>query len=334
MLAYARTAIDICRATRTRNAVGVSSLPIAQTAREAKALAEECRRRFESAYRAKQCTKVKEERDSMEIRTLIKETLRITREKEYWLEGEKIQLPGKDYGQVEVYSPEAGKELLDWDMSDAYQEGFCKISVLNADSYQAARTMEKPLVMNFANAHKPGGGFLLGANAQEEALCRCSTLYESISSEKASEMYHYNNTHVSRVESDYMLLSSEVSVFRDEKFELLMEPVEVAVITIPAPNRFGAAMFASEGLIEETMIRRIRIMLRIAAKKGYKNLVLGAWGCGAFGNKPEEVSKYFRKVLVEEAYGRCFDKVCFAVYGKTDGRNIQAFRETFSEDIC
>lgn len=269
----------------------------------------------------------------MGIRTIIKQTLQINKEKEYQLEGETIYLPRKDYEQVEVYSPQAGKELLEWDMTEAYRDGFCRISVINADSYQAARELEKPLVMNFANAHNPGGGFLMGANAQEEALCRCSTLYESISSKKASEMYHYNNTHLSNVESDYMLLSPVVSVFRDEKFELLKKPVQVAVITIPAPNRFGAALFASGKTIEETMLRRIRIMLRIAAKKGYRNLVLGAWGCGAFGNKPEEVSGYFKKVLVEEAYGKCFEKVCFAIYGKTDGRNIQAFRETFQKEI-
>ena len=274
-----------------------------------------------------------EKEESMGIRTIIKQTLQINKEKEYQLEGETIYLPQKDYEQVEVYSPEAGKELLEWDMMEVYRDGFCKISVINADSYQAARELEKPLVMNFANAHNPGGGFLMGANAQEEALCRCSTLYESIFSKKASEMYHYNNTHLSNVESDYMLLSPVVSVFRDERFELLKKPVQVAVITIPAPNRFGAALFASGKTIEETMLRRIRIMLRIAAKKGYRNLVLGAWGCGAFGNKPEEVSGYFKKVLVEEAYGKCFEEVCFAIYGKTDGRNIEAFRETFREEI-
>lgn len=269
----------------------------------------------------------------MGVRQIIEGTLEIIKKREYELDGERICLPRKDYGQVEVFSPDAGRELLDWDIAEVFQDKVCKITIINADSYQAARGMENPFVMNFANAHTPGGGFLLGANAQEEALCRCSTLYESISSKKASEMYHYNNTHLSNVESDYMLLSPAVCVFRNEKFELLKEPVEMAVVTIPAPNRFGAAMFASGKTIEETMLRRIRIMLRIAAKKGYRNLVLGAWGCGAFGNKPEDVSGFFRKVLVEEAYGRCFDEVCFAVYGKTDGRNIQAFRATFAQEI-
>ena len=186
-----------------------------------------------------------------------------------------------------------------------------------------------PLVMNFANAHNPGGGFLLGASTQEEALCRCSSLYESITSKEASKMYRYNNLHPGRVESDYMLISPEVVVFRDEKYELLEEPVTMGVITVPAPNRFGAALLASNKLIEETFIRRIRIMLAAAAKYGYKDIILGAWGCGAFGNKPEDVSEYFRRVIIDDKYGYCFENICFAIYGAEDGKNITAFRKCF-----
>ncbi|MBR1771045.1 MAG: TIGR02452 family protein [Lachnospiraceae bacterium] len=263
---------------------------------------------------------------------IAKQTMKITKEKAYEISGKRIDLPEMDFRAVEVFSPKAGKDLLAWDISEKFGERMCRISVVNEDSFQAARRFEKPFVMNFANAHTPGGGFLLGANAQEEALCRCSTLYASITSKAASEMYVYNNTRLASVESDYMLLSPQVCVFRNERYEL-SEPEKIfqtAVITIPAPNRFGAAIMASGKLIEETMVRRIRIMLRIAAKKGYRNLILGAWGCGAFGNKPGDVSGYFQKVLIEEEYGRCFDEVCFAIYGSTDGKNITAFRERFS----
>ena len=262
---------------------------------------------------------------------IVKETLDIIKDKQYIVNDEVVTLPQENFEAVEVYSPEKGAELLDWDMSVAQREKQCEVSVVNEESFQAARRFSNPFVMNFANAHTPGGGFLLGANAQEEALCRCSTLYVSISSKEASEMYKYNNSHLSNVESDYMLLSPQVYVFRDEKYNLLETPVKVAVITIPAPNRFGAAMFASGQKIEETMLRRIRIMLRIAVQKDYKNLVLGAWGCGAFGNDANAVAGYFKQVLVDEGYGRCFEHVCFAVYGKQDGRNINAFRKVWNK---
>ncbi len=262
---------------------------------------------------------------------IVKETLDIIKNKQYIVKDVVVALPKEAYEMVEVYSPEKGVELLDWDMAVVQGEKLCEVSVVNEDSFQAARRFNNPFVMNFANAHTPGGGFLLGANAQEEALCRCSTLYVSISSKEASEMYKYNNSHLSNVESDYMLLSPQVYVFRDEKYNLLETPVKVAVITIPAPNRFGAAMFASGQKIEETMLRRIRIMLRIAVQKDYKNLVLGAWGCGAFGNDANAVAGYFKQVLVDEGYGRCFEHVCFAVYGKPDGRNINAFRKVWNK---
>ena len=221
-------------------------------------------------------------------------------------------------------------------ISDITQrEEFRKISVTKEGSFQAAMRLAsmnpeaKIAVMNFANAHRAGGGFELGANAQEEALCRCSTLFASISSAEAKEMYRYNNSHISAVESDYMLLSPEVCVFRDAEGQLMEDNFTAAVITVPAPNKRGAAMFATSKLISETFIRRIRIMLAIAIENGYRNLVLGAWGCGAFGNKPESVAEYFRQVLIDDGYGKCFDNVCFAIYGRTDSRNFTAFNDVF-----
>ena len=257
------------------------------------------------------------------------QTIKITEEGKYELLGKTVTLPTLDFSAVEVYSPQTGAELLQWNMTEKSNEKMCEITIVNEDSFQAARKFENPFVMNFANAHNPGGGFKLGANAQEEALCRCSTLYCSLKSEKASEMYKYNNTHVSNVESDYMLLSPNVCVFRDENCSFLENPTLAAVITVPAPNRYGAALFASDKKVAETMCRRIRILLRIAVKNGYKNLVLGAWGCGAFGNNPKSVSRYFKEIIIDEGYGLCFDEICFAVYGKADSKNILEFKRTF-----
>lgn len=282
--------------------------------------------------------------------SIAKETMAITKSKEYELDGQVISLPKIDYEEVSVLSPEDGQELLGLDLDDLYEQSIgrrkeledrkepedrkmCKISITTEDSFQAGRRYDKVLVMNFANAHCPGGGFRFGANAQEEALCRCSTLYASITSKKASKMYLYNNTHLGRVESDYMLISPNVCVFRDEKYQLLEKPVVLGVVTIAAPNRYGAALVASEKLVRETMMRRIRIMLRAAIKDGFCNLVLGAWGCGAFGNKPDQVSGYFREILVTEGYGRYFDEICFAIYGTEDGKNIRAFKDCFCREI-
>lgn len=255
------------------------------------------------------------------------ETMKICEAEQYEIDGMTVRFPAGDFKAVEVLNVAAGKELLGKPVTVPDGKPMCKISIINSDSYAAAKRYENALVLNFANAHHPGGGFKLGANAQEEALCRCSTLYASISGEAASEMYRYNNRHFSVTESDYMLISPCVLVFRDEKCNLLATPFRTAVITAPAPNRYGRAALVPAAKIRETFERRIRIILLAAAERGYKNLVLGAWGCGAFGNCPADVAEAFRTVIVDEKLGCFFTEICFAVYGTENGRNITAFRE-------
>ena len=267
----------------------------------------------------------------MNLITVANETLRICKERSYEVNGNTVRFPEGAYEEAEVITPQMGDALLAKEMTAPERTAMCRIVIKNSDTYAAGRGYENALVMNFANAHNPGGGFRLGATAQEEALCRCSTLYGSITSQKASEMYKYNNTHVSSVESDYMLISPDVLVFRDEQLNLLEQPFRTSVVTAPAPNRFGAAMLASPAKIRETFLRRIRIILKAATERDYRNLVLGAWGCGAFGNKPEDVAEYFRMVIVDEKLGMHFDEICFAIYGSENGKNITAFRKVFGD---
>lgn len=261
---------------------------------------------------------------------IARETIQITKQRRYRCCGQEIVFPDADFTAAEVITPEQGAALLQTELAVFRRETPCRITVTTEDSYAAARRLTTALVLNFANAHHAGGGFLLGANAQEEALCRCSTLYASITSEQAAEMYRYNNTHPSAVESDYMLLSPDVLVFRTPDCTLSAEPFCAAVITAPAPNRRGAAVFASAETLRETFLRRIRIILRLAAVHGYRNLVLGAWGCGAFGNDPKRVAAYFHEALREQEIACCFDEVCFAVYGTEKGKNYRAFYEEFT----
>ena len=265
----------------------------------------------------------------MNLIAIANETLKICEQGKYDTGSVSVIFPGGNYEEAEVITPAMGAELLQTELPVPENAKMCKIIVKNSDTYSAAANYENALAMNFANAHNPGGGFRLGATAQEEALCRCSTLYASITSQKASEMYKYNNTHISSVESDYMLISPDVLVFRDENLNLLEKPFKTAVVTAPAPNRFGAAVAASNAKIKETFERRIKIILKAAAKRGYRNLVLGAWGCGAFGNNPVHVAEYFKEAIVDENLGVFFDEICFAIYGREDGRNITAFRSVF-----
>lgn len=261
------------------------------------------------------------------------ETVKICNKGSYSIDGELVMLPAADYSHVDVWNPAQGKELLSLDLDKLGTEGAelsGNLIVTDKDSFEAARDYTDSVVLNFANAHNPGGGFMLGANAQEEALCRNSTLYKSLISAEAKQLYNFNNSHISKVESDFMLYTPYVYVFRDVESNLIKDGFTTSVITAPAPNRRGTAMLASAKSIESTFKKRIRILLRIAIREGKKNIVLGAWGCGAFGNKPHEVAEYFRSILIDEGYLKKFDNVVFAICGKDD-KNITAFRKVLKK---
>ncbi|GEM_PF-471045 len=262
----------------------------------------------------------------MNFFALAQETIRITEDGLYEVGGKTVQLPKDEIKDVIVYDPELGEEMSH---VTKRANGAGRIIVTGEDSFEAAARYKNPLVMSFANALHPGGGFKMGSNAQEESLCRASTLYASIASEHGKLMYDYNATHPSKVASDFMLLSPNVSVFRDPNGELLSKPYTVGVISVPAPNRAGAAFRVRKATTALAMENRLRIMFSIAYQNNYRNLVLGAWGCGVFRNEAKDVAEHFRKVLIDEGYAKYFNEICFAIHrkpNKKESKNQRIFR--------
>lgn len=180
------------------------------------------------------------------------------------------------------------------------------------------------LALNFASARRVGGGFLGGAKAQEEDLCRASALYPCL--ETHPKYYEANRSYGSSLYTHHAIWSPDVPVFRDERHAFLEQPFCVSILTMPAPNR---AHLDSEGAsIEElraTFHRRTLAVLQIAAHRHHRVLVLGAWGCGAFRNDPEMAVCAFEAAL-EQTRG-AFERVVFAVYERSDdGPNRRAFQ--------
>lgn len=257
------------------------------------------------------------------------ETMLITEQGFYIKEGKRIDLSGGNFGEAVVILSDDATGFVK-QLPQMPEDSFAEISISDEDSFAAARKLGgNCLVMNFASAHSPGGGFLNGANAQEESLCRESTLYSSLESDKAAEMYGYNNRHRNPCKYNPMILSPNVCIFRDIKDEFLDEPFTTAVVTIPALNKNGGAKNIPQGIIDDVMVFRLRNMFVAAVHYGYKNLVLGAWGCGAFGHNPEVVAKYFFSVLIHEEFGAYFDKIVFAILDRGAKRNLKAFQEVF-----
>ena len=270
---------------------------------------------------------------------MAKETLQIAKQGYYYLDGKKIELTKIngmfDYDDVSVLDEDRLNEIED-DEDEFFERCFSATNganfyLVDGDSYQVAYEFDHPLVMNFANAIQPGGGFLNGARAQEESLCRNSTLYLSLTSDKAREMYNYNKNNLNPLDSDYILITPDVCVFRDLNGEFLQEPYNVSVVTIPAPNKNGRAKNVEQSTLDEIMTHRLRRMLYTAARYGYRNIVLGAWGCGAFGHDAEIVAGYFYKLFFEERFDEFFDNVAFAILHDED--KINAFRKVFKDKV-
>lgn len=93
-----------------------------------------------------------------------------------------------------------------------------------------------PVVLNFASATSPGGGFLNGARVQEEYLCRSSALYACL---KGNPMYDFHRARHDALYTDYVIYSPDVPVFRDDDGNLLDEPYAVSVITSPPASSTG-----------------------------------------------------------------------------------------------
>ena len=191
---------------------------------------------------------------------------------------------------------------------------------------------EKPvLVLNLANPVNPGGGVRRGAHAQEEDLCRKSSLLMSLESEAAKLYYQYNSSLNTYMGSDAIILNPTVDIIKDENGDLLDQPVTVSVLTSAAPMISLGLEGMTKGEYYEMFLRRIRVTLQCAAAWGYKELVLGAWGCGAFANDGREVAGMFAQVLHEMEAAWPFRRVDFAILSRSGNGNYNIFRRELKD---
>ena len=210
-----------------------------------------------------------------------------------------------------------------------------------------ARTGKRTCVLNFASSVTPGGSVKRGGGAQEESICRISTLYPAIGDgATAAPFYERHRSMIrsgemGRENRDDCIYTPGVTVIREDTYEceLLPEPEWycVDVITCAAPDlRFdgnGKTFSPTEEELVRVFERRWRRILSVAARHEADALILGAFGCGVFRNPPELVARAFSHVMEEFRY--CFETIEFAVHSK-DGqspnyaglRGIRGIRES------
>ena len=257
---------------------------------------------------------------------IARETAQITRDETYFdAAGQTHDIAADTDKAVEktrLYAP-------DWTPNPLGEARFqTRIEVTNETTLSAARRLfdegKNAASLNFASATNVGGGWLNGARAQEEYLCRNSILAECIGQQR--DFYDYHKDYRAPRYSSMMLYSPYVAVIRDE-FDNLCAPWPCSILTAAAPNlNHGMAMPVAE--LHELWRSRIARVFDIALAHDHDSLVLGAWGCGAFKNDPTMVAEAFAEVVAK--YEGQFDLLSFAVLdvGLKQG-NFEPFARQF-----
>lgn len=191
-------------------------------------------------------------------------------------------------------------------------------------------------ILNFADALVPGGLVKVGATTQEENICRCSNLYQSITTEVAKQYYYDENRKafgdnarktLGATYLDNLIYSRDVVFFKDDREYKDIKPYYMDVITCPAPSCYIKPIEAEYEIIG----RRAEQIIKSAILAGVDNLVLGAWGCGAFGQDPVVISRCFKAAL--KSYP-AFNHVVFAIRScSADGKRAHGNYDVFYDII-
>ena len=209
-----------------------------------------------------------------------------------------------------------------------------KISVGKYRTFETAQYYAKKFpdakiaVLNFASATNPGGGVVHGSRAQEESLCRCSTLYPVLATDELWKKYysfHRENNDVRY--TDACIYTPNIFVIKSDENLPKRLPQEkwisVDVLTCAAPNlhknpnnKYNPGEAKSMRITDKELLeihkKRGKHILSVAAHHKTEILILGAFGCGAFKNNPEVVAKAYAEIIPE--FDGFFQEIAFAIY--------------------
>ncbi len=199
------------------------------------------------------------------------------------------------------------------------------VTVVNKDIVEVGREFTKkdlkPVCMNMAAMHYPGGGYLEGARAQEEQLFRRSAYCRALKDNPHLDSQLENGRY--EVPEKGVIYSPGVQFFR-ERDNSFTEPFELDLMAVCA---FDLSHRQKPSDYEQVTKEKMRAFFRAAALQGKDSLVLGALGCGAFRNQPTEISKCFKEVLSEEEFQGVFAEIAFAILDDQNGKNFTVFNE-------
>ncbi len=282
---------------------------------------------------------------------ILEDTLAILEHGSYSRDGRNVPLAfsSEQMREIRVFLPEELAALAAAEQGETQTHSVPSFGCENEDAlvlaqkqYQRLKNAGDPapkiLVLNLASATRPGGQTRNGASAQEEDLCRRTSLLLSLESGDAKRYYDYNNARKTRMGSDGVMLSPNVEVIKGTASELLDQPFPISVMSCAAPMVRLGLEGMSQQAYEEMLCKRICGMLLVAASQGYRHLILGAFGCGVYGNDAALVSDLFARAIRNFTYarkgsGQLFDSIQFAVLCRPrKDYNYREFCRNFSRD--
>jgi len=228
-----------------------------------------------------------------------------------------------------LYAPNPdGAQRVRSDKTYAKKETLTKERTIECALRLSKEAAGRIAVLNFASPKRPGGGVMTGASAQEEAICRITDLYPRLCAMRDKGLFYSNNRRSPY--TDEVIYSRDVTVIKsDENKPRLLaenERILIDVVCCAAPNQKGQRIPDQElyGIIR----RRISRVLDACIENGAVNVVLGAWGCGAFRNPPKIVAQAMMDEMADK-YTFSFKNIVFAVYAREyEQENYNAFAET------
>lgn len=187
-------------------------------------------------------------------------------------------------------------------------------------------------IFNLASAVSPGGGWLKGSQAQEESLARSSALVYTIRDDE----FYFDQTHWQNpFYNDTVIVSPGVPFFRHHNGQFIDTPWQADVITSAAVHAKAVRKYLPEraGEIAPTMRQRTQKVFEVATTLDADILILGAWGCGAFGNYPDQIAQIMEDTM-QVVDMRRFVAIDFAVVDLYDPPlNYTAFAMRFDNQV-
>lgn len=207
-----------------------------------------------------------------------------------------------------VYGPERHLHILAEVKPDIY--------ISSVDSLTAAKAYGngKTAILNFADYTRRGGLYLYGSHAQEESLCGDSDLWNVLNAPELDEYFAWNKAN----QNDYLYYDRAVY----SPAIVFIGGVKFDVLSCAAPYKAAAGRYKGVSAEEakKAMTRRIMFVRNVLEQEHVDTAILGAFGCGVFGNSTKYVAECFERYFKDTS-------IKHIVYAMPEAKKRQIFEK-------